>query len=94
MNKKYLWLLLIILIFLDFITTIIGVLLKGKTELNPLTNLLLERDKYIQWVLYSLFILPVFFYGFDALIGNNIILYAFLAIFILTLINNFYQLLL
>lgn len=63
MNKKV-WLLLWLCIFIDFLSTLIGVGLLGYYEINNLTRYLFEIKDYWTMAVLDLIVFPVFFYGF------------------------------
>jgi hypothetical protein len=91
---KILWIIVFIFIFLDFITTLIDVVILGYDELNPfIKNLLYEKD-LIPVLYWSSFIVPLTFYGISCLSNSKEYKFYFLLILIImyssVLFNNFY----
>lgn len=102
--KKYqkLFLILLPLIALDFITTYFGVYVNGLYEMNPITRPLLESGEIYAFGLFVLVLTPFTLYGLISAFPENagkypvrkIMTITYIIIYSFVMVNNIYNLVL
>jgi hypothetical protein len=97
MKDTMLWIILILLIVMDFITTYYAIGIKNYYEYNPILRSLYQNQDYISIFVYTLIITPIFFYGLYNLFKRFSkkyyqLFYLLIIIYITVVLNNLGQL--
>jgi len=97
MKDTMLWIILILLIVMDFITTYYAIAIKNYYEYNPIIRVLYQNNNYLSVFIYTLVITPIFFYGVYNLFKKGLkryyqLFYILIIIYITIVLNNLYQL--
>jgi len=97
MKDTILWIILLLLIVMDFTTTFYAIAIKNYYEYNPILRSLYQNQDYISIFVYNLVITPIFFYGLYNLFKIGLkkyyqLFYVLIVIYITVVLNNLIQL--